>query len=150
MHRLKSAISAFMKNCQSRFQTASFMDGPGYLISKGCAQRKFPTLIHWLQIYNSGSQLRLCSTYCSWLHWYSLFRKEKNTAFWQKHMISMILRSKANNSRDVHVVLVSLLADQLSSQFFFIFWSPKKNWPVSETGNFFLSTLLNFFFQSRY
>ena len=46
--------------------------------------------------------------------------------------------------RDVHVVLFSFLADQLSGQFLIFFGQPKKNWLVSETGQFFLSTLLNF------
>ena len=49
------------------------------------------------------------------------------------------------NKRDVHVVLVSLLANQLSGQFLIFFGQPKKNWPVSATGQFYLSTLLIFF-----
>ena len=47
----------------------------------------------------------------------------------QKHPSNM----KMAPNRDVHVVLVSLMTDQLSGQFL-IFWLAKKNWPFSETG----------------
>ena len=42
------------------------------------------------------------------------------------------------DKRDGHVVLVSLMADQLFGQFLI----GKKNWPISETEQLFLSNLL--------
>jgi hypothetical protein len=48
------------------------------------------------------------------------------------------------------VVLVSLLADQFSSQFIMFFGWPKKKLPILKTGHFLLSTLLIFFVQSTY
>ena len=56
--------------------------------------------------------------------------------------ILILYRSRLN--RDVHVVLFSLLADQLSGQFLIFYGLPKENCPISESGHFFLSTLLNF------
>ena len=50
----------------------------------------------------------------------------------------------SKDKRDVHVVLVSLLADQLSSQFLVLFWSAQKNVQSQRSDNIFLSTLLIF------
>ena len=78
------------------------------------------------------------------------------TVFWRNFMnfqIRCIVNSlkncilhpkKCTDKRDVHVVLFSLLADQLSSQFLIFYGWPKENCPISETEQFFLSTLLIF------
>ena len=57
----------------------------------------------------------------------------------------MRMWKKMTSKNDVHVVFVSLLADQLSCQFMIFFGRPKWNCPLSGTGQFFLSTLLIFF-----
>ena len=44
-----------------------------------------------------------------------------------------------------HILLVSLLVDQLSGLFFIFFGRPKKNCPVSETGQKNFGQSLNFF-----